>query len=289
MVSADTEIIVGGISAIFWALMIVVSLKDVVLIMRADNRGEGGVMALLALATSSVRDRPIWSTRIALVGLVGVALFYGDAVLTPAISVLSAVEGLEIKTVGAQALRIAHSNRVLIVLFAFSAMALLRSVGYLDRRDIWFLALAALGVRGIVQALRSCNPSTQRTRLGSSRSTASAPSSYWARCCLRSREPKRSMLTWVISVSVPIRIAWFGLVFPASRAELSRPGRAAHSGSGRPCRNPFYLLWGTRKAVLLPMVVLATAATNHRNRRRRFQEAYSLTKQCGTVRLPASL
>src|SRR4029077_6948860 len=82
-IALSTETIVGGISGIFWALMIVVSLKYVVLIMRADNRGEGGVMALLALATSSVRRRANWSGRIALMGLIGVALFYGDAVLTP--------------------------------------------------------------------------------------------------------------------------------------------------------------------------------------------------------------
>src|ERR1700704_3869151 len=78
----NTANVIGGISGIFWALMIVVSFKYVVLIMRADNRGEGGVMALLALATSSVRERATWSGRIALLGLIGVALFYGDAVLT---------------------------------------------------------------------------------------------------------------------------------------------------------------------------------------------------------------
>ena len=90
--------ILGGLSTMFWALMIVVSLKYVVLIMRADNRGEGGIMALIALAQSAVRGEPQWRLRIALIGMFGAALFYGDAVLTPAISVLSAVEGLEIAT-----------------------------------------------------------------------------------------------------------------------------------------------------------------------------------------------
>ena len=90
--------ILGGLSTIFWALMIVVSLKYVVLIMRADNRGEGGIMALIALASSAVRDQPHWRLPLTLIGLAGGSLFYGDAVLTPAISVLSAVEGLHIGT-----------------------------------------------------------------------------------------------------------------------------------------------------------------------------------------------
>src|SRR4029450_9517239 len=90
--------VVGGVSAIFWTLMIVVSLKYVTLILRASNRGEGGIMALLALATTSVRDRPRLRNALLAIGVFGAALFYGDAVLTPAISVLSAVEGLEVGT-----------------------------------------------------------------------------------------------------------------------------------------------------------------------------------------------
>jgi len=94
----NAQNILGGVSAIFWALMIVVSLKYVVLVVRANNRGEGGIMALLALATSSVRERPRLRRTLLAVGVFGTALFYGDAVLTPAISVLSAVEGLEVGT-----------------------------------------------------------------------------------------------------------------------------------------------------------------------------------------------
>src|SRR4051794_10260190 len=92
----STANVLGGVSAIFWALMIIVSVKYVILIMRADNRGEGGIMALLALATASVRTRGRWGTGLALLGVFGAALFYGDGVITPAISVLSAVEGLEV-------------------------------------------------------------------------------------------------------------------------------------------------------------------------------------------------
>src|SRR6476620_7349499 len=88
------ENIIGGVSAIFWALMVVVSLKYVTLILRATNRGEGGIMALLALAAESVGGRPRLRAALMAIGVFGAALFYGDAVLTPAISVLSAVEGL---------------------------------------------------------------------------------------------------------------------------------------------------------------------------------------------------
>ena len=82
----------------FWSLMIVVSLKYVMLIMRADNRGEGGIMALIALATDAIRDQPHWRLPLLVIGVFGASLFYGDAVMTPAISVLSAVEGLEVGT-----------------------------------------------------------------------------------------------------------------------------------------------------------------------------------------------
>src|SRR3954464_10102945 len=76
--------VVGGLSTLFWILMIVVSLKYVTLVLRADNRGEGGIMALLALATASVKEQPRWTGALLAIGVFGAALFYGDAVLTPA-------------------------------------------------------------------------------------------------------------------------------------------------------------------------------------------------------------
>src|SRR5689334_23885054 len=97
-IALTPENIVGGVSAIFWALMIIVSLKYVALVLRANNRGEGGIMALLALATAGVELRPRLRTVLLAIGVFGAALFYGDAVLTPAISVLSAIEGLEVGT-----------------------------------------------------------------------------------------------------------------------------------------------------------------------------------------------
>ena len=97
LVITDNNII-GVISLIFWAIMMVVTVKYVTLMLRADNHGEGGVMALLALASSSVVNRPQLHHILFLIGAFGAALFYGDGVITPAISVLSAVEGLEVAT-----------------------------------------------------------------------------------------------------------------------------------------------------------------------------------------------
>src|SRR5689334_7768605 len=113
----DMLAILGGCSAIFWALMIVVSLKYVLLVLRADNHGEGGIMALLALATRAVRGRAKLETVLLATGVFGAALFYGDAVLTPAISVLSAVEGLEVGTAAFKPYIVPISVGILVALF----------------------------------------------------------------------------------------------------------------------------------------------------------------------------
>ncbi|MEA3110697.1 MAG: system potassium uptake protein, partial [Caballeronia sp.] len=90
--------VMGVVSLILWGLIIVISLKYVTLVLRADNRGEGGIMALTALALSSVTQESRWHYPVMLLGMVGAGLFFGDGVITPAISVLSAIEGLEVAT-----------------------------------------------------------------------------------------------------------------------------------------------------------------------------------------------
>ncbi|HZM35174.1 MAG TPA: KUP/HAK/KT family potassium transporter, partial [Burkholderiales bacterium] len=114
----DADNILGGLSTMFWALMVVVSLKYVTLMMRADNRGEGGIMALIALAQTAIREQPRWRMPLLLIGVFGASLFYGDAVLTPAISVLSAVEGLEIGTTALKPWVVPVAVGVLLALFA---------------------------------------------------------------------------------------------------------------------------------------------------------------------------
>jgi KUP system potassium uptake protein len=99
-VPVTPENILGILSLVFWTLTVVVSLKYVTLILRADNNGEGGLIAMLALASQVVKDKPVLRARLLVLGIFGTAIFFGDGVITPAISVLSAVEGLEVAAPG---------------------------------------------------------------------------------------------------------------------------------------------------------------------------------------------
>src|SRR5690242_4278260 len=142
----DAANILGGLSTIFWALMLIVSLKYVMLIMRADNRGEGGIMALIALAQKSIKGHQGWRIPLLLIGVFGASLFYGDAVLTPATTVLSAIEGLEVGTSAFQPYVVPIAVGVLLALFALQA----RGTGAVGRlfgpiTMIWFIAIGAAG------------------------------------------------------------------------------------------------------------------------------------------------
>ena len=153
--------VLGILSLVFWALMAVITGKYVTFIMRADNRGEGGIMALMALA---LRDLPNGTKRSVLVmlGLFGAALFYGDGVITPAISVLSAVEGLEIITPAFKPFIIPLALVILVFLFLIQHHGTAR-VGKLfgPVMLLWFATLAVLGINSIVgnpDVLRALNP-----------------------------------------------------------------------------------------------------------------------------------
>uniref|UniRef100_UPI0025EB4BF0 KUP/HAK/KT family potassium transporter n=1 Tax=Sphaerotilus sp. TaxID=2093942 RepID=UPI0025EB4BF0 len=160
----DTPHLIGAVSAIFWALMLVVTLKYVVLILRADNRGEGGIMALTALAAQATdaSQHPGWRRAILLTGVFGATLFYGDAIITPAISVLSAVEGLEIATPALKAYVIPITIGVLIGLFLLQRHGT-ATVGRLFGPVIvvWFALLGGIGLVHIVREpaiLAALNP-----------------------------------------------------------------------------------------------------------------------------------
>src|SRR6476659_1776380 len=144
--------ILGGLSAIFWALMIVVSLDYVVLVLRASNRGEGGIMALLALAAGAIGAHSRWRPSLLVVGVFGAALFYGDAVLTPAISVLSAVEGLEVGTSALKPYIVPLATAILIALFLIQRFGT-GVVGLLFGPVclLWFLAIGAAGVYRVAE------------------------------------------------------------------------------------------------------------------------------------------
>jgi KUP system potassium uptake protein len=272
----DVENILGGLSVIFWSLMIVVSLKYVVLIMRADNRGEGGIMALLALATSAIKGHPEWRTPLMLIGVFGASLFYGDAVLTPAISVLSAVEGLEVGTLAFKPYVVPIAVVVIVCLFAFQS----RGTAVVGRLFgpvtlAWFLTLGAAGLYGIAQhpeILKALNP-------------------LYAVGFLTSHIAESFVVLGAVVLAVTgaealyadmghfgkgaVRIAWFGLVGPALVLNYFGQGALLILNPGA-VSNPFFLLlpgWA-----LYPMVGLATAATVIASQAT-ISGAYSITKQ----------
>lgn len=270
------ENILGGISAIFWSLMVVVSLKYVILIMRANNKGEGGIMALLALASSSVKKlgRPL--TPVLLVGLFGAALFYGDAVLTPAISVLSAVEGLEVGTTALKPYVLPVSVGVLIALFLVQRQGT-ATIGALfgPVTVLWFLALAAAGIYGIVQhpaILRALNP---LHAAGFVTQHAFASFAVLGAVLLAFTGAEALYADMGHFGSGPIRLAWFGLVFPALALNYLGQG-ALLVVHPKAIENPFYLLYPSWALYL--MVALATAATVIASQAT-ISGAYSLTKQ----------
>ena len=250
--------VLGILSLVFWALMMVVSGKYVLFIMRADNRGEGGIMALMALALRNIkagRQRNI----VVMLGLFGAALFYGDGVVTPAFSVLSAVEGLHVITPAFDPFVIPLALVVLILLFFIQRKGT-ATVGKLfgPVMLLWFGVLTVLGVTNLLiepDVLRALNPA-------------------WAVSFLLAN-PKLGFLSLGAVVLVltggealyadmghfgrkPIQLAWFGMVLPALLINYFGQGALLLNNSAA-VENPFYMLapgWA-----LLPLVILATVAT----------------------------
>ena len=154
--------VLGVVSLILWGLIVVISLKYVTLVLRADNRGEGGIMAMTALALSSVTRKSRWHYPVMLVGMVGAGLFLGDGVITPAISVLSAIEGLDEATPALRPYVIPLTLAVLVALY----VAQRRGTGGIGRCFgpivlVWFITLAVMGSVNIIRnpvVLAAFNP-----------------------------------------------------------------------------------------------------------------------------------
>jgi KUP system potassium uptake protein len=251
--------ILGGLSAIFWVLIIVVSLKYVVLVMRADNRGEGGTMALIALASAAVRKRPQWRLSILTVGLFGASLFFGEAVLTPAISVVSAVEGLEVGTSAFKPWVLPLAALVLVALFIFQRQGTAVVGAFFGPVCmLWFIALGAVGIWQIAQnpvVLEAVDP-RHAFRFLTSHGFASFVVMGAVLLAFTGAEALYADMGHFGRRA--ITRAWMFLVFPA--CVLSYFGQGALILAGpHTISSPFFLLtpgWGR-----LPMVVLATAAT----------------------------
>jgi KUP system potassium uptake protein len=270
------ENILGGVSAIFWTLMIVVSLKYVTLVLRASNRGEGGIMALLALATSSVGERPKLRAALLLVGVFGASLFYGDAVLTPAISVLSAVEGLEVGTQAFKPYVVPIATGILVALFAIQRFGTgIIGLMFGPVCAMWFLSLGIVGIWNIATTpiiLRALDPTYAAhfvtahgyrsfLVLGSVLLAFTGAEALYADM---GHFGKRA-----------IRVAWFGVAAPGLVLNYFGQGALLIA---RPAaiENPFYLVYPDW--ALYPMVVLATAATVIASQAT-ISCAYSMTQQ----------
>ncbi|QDC43936.1 potassium transporter Kup [Methylophilus medardicus] len=251
--------ILGAISSIFWLLMFVVTFKYVLLVLRAHHKGEGGVMALLSLAVSSLRPQDKRSRGLLLLGVFGAALFYGDSVLTPAISVLSAVEGLQVAAPGLAAQVLPIAIGILIGLFWFQrhgTHAVGRFFGPIV--IVWFVVLAAIGSWQIAQApeiLQALHP-------------------QYAWQFLQARGAGVFLAIGAILLAVTgaealyadmghfgrpaIQLAWLGLVFPCLAINYLGQGALLllHPDA---VSNPFYLSFP--QPLLIPAVILATMAT----------------------------
>src|SRR5688500_2531320 len=275
-IAATHENILAGLSMMFWSLMIVVSLKYVSLIMRADNRGEGGIMALTALALKAVRDEPRWRAILVVIGMFGAALFYGDAVLTPAISVLSAVEGLEVGTQAFTPYVVPIAVGVLVALFALQAQGT-ETVGRLFGPVTlsWFLAIGTAGLAGILRepaVLAALNPLHALRFL-----TTHAVESFvvLGAVVLAVTGAEALYADMGHFGKGAVRIGWFSLVAPALVLNYFGQG-ALLMAAPEALTNPFYLLlpgWA-----LYPMVALATAATVIASQAV-ISGAYSITRQ----------
>jgi KUP system potassium uptake protein len=251
--------LIGIVSLIFWSLMVVVSLKYVALILRAHNHGEGGIMALLSLAASSVASRPRLRNTLLMVGIMGAALFFGDSVITPAISVLSAVEGLEVAAPVLKTYVIPVTLAALIALFIAQKHGT-AGIGAVfgPVMVLWFIIIAIVGVLNIMAApgiLRALNPFAGLAFCIHHRWLAFVALGAVVLSLTGAEALYADMGHFGAN---PIRLTWFGLVFPALALNyLGQGGLLLADPSA--VQNPFYRLFP--QWALFPMIVLSTLAT----------------------------
>lgn len=272
--SADN--VLGILSLIFWALIIVVSIKYVALIMRANNKGEGGILALTALALRTQKRGSRGRLIVVVLGLFGAALFYGDGVITPAITVLSAVEGISVVTPALEHYILPIALVILVALFSIQRFGTARvGLTFGPIICVWFLTLGALGISEI-----AANPSV-----------LAAMNPIYAVDFMRAQRLAGVLALGAVVLAItgaealyadmghfglkPIRVAWYGLALPCLLLNYFGQG-ALVIAKPEAVSNPFYLIapqWG-----LVPLVVLATVAAIIASQAV-ISGAYSLTKQ----------
>ncbi|KVQ31547.1 potassium transporter Kup [Burkholderia ubonensis] len=268
--------LVGIVSLIFWSLMVVVSLKYVALILRANNHGEGGIMALLALAASSVASRPRLRRALLVVGVMGASLFFGDSVITPAISVLSAVEGLEVVA------PVLKTYVIPVTLAALIALFILQKHGTSGIGAVfgpvmvsWFVVI------GIAGAVNIARMPAILFALDPLRGLAFCLHHRWLAFVALGAVVLSLTGAEALYADMghfgkrPIRVTWFGVVFPSLALNYLGQGALllAHPGA---LQNPFYRLFP--QWAIPPMIALATIATVVASQAV-ISGTYSMTKQ----------
>lgn len=266
----------GILSIVFWTLTIIISLKYVVLVLRADNNGEGGLVAMLALASQSVKHRPRLRRVLLLVGIFGTCLFYGDGVITPAISVLSAVEGLEVFS---PAFTQAVIPLTLLILFGLFAVQKRGTAGigrfFGPVMLSWFAAIALLGVAQIAshpEILWAISPHYALGFIVENPGTTFIILGAVVLCVTGGEALYADMGHFG---KKPIRLAWFSIVMPALTLNYFGQGALLLENS-EAVKNPFFMM--APQWALLPLVGLATMATVIASQAL-ISGAFSVTKQ----------
>ncbi len=250
--------VLGVLSLIFWALILVVTLKYVIFIMRADNKGEGGIMALMALAQRSARGEPRLRWTIAVLAIFGAALFYGDGVITPAISVLGAVEGVKVIEPSLAQWVVPISVAILLLLF-FVQRRGTAGIGAVfgPVMCVWFVAIALLGLQHVAhepQVLAALNP-VHAARFFVSHGVGAFIALGGVVLAVTGCEALYADMGHFGAKA--IRMAWLLFVLPALLLNYFGQG-ALLLADPSAVSNPFYLL--APRALLIPMTVLATVA-----------------------------
>lgn len=253
------ENVLGVLSLIFWSLAVIVSLKYVALVLRAHNNGEGGTMALMALASRSTQDRPRVHRALIVMGILGAALFYGDGIITPAISVLSAIEGLEVATPAFRPYVVPITLAVLTGLYLVQR----HGTGTMGKwfgpvTLVWFATIAAIGAWWIVRnpdVLQALNPLHALRFLFVEGWLALA---VLGAVFLAVTGAEALYADMGHFGKFPIRAAWFSIVWPALSINYFGQGALILSNP-KAIENPFFMM--VSDALLYPLVALATVAT----------------------------
>jgi KUP system potassium uptake protein len=251
--------IFGSLSLFFWALIIIVSIKYVIFIMRADNRGEGGVMAMIALALREAKGKPRQMKAIMVIGVLGAGMFYGDGMVTPAMSVLSAVEGLEVATPAFRPFVIPITILVLFGLFFVQRNGTAVVGAFFGPiMVLWFSTLAVLGLHNVIAhpaILTALNPMYGLDFLFSNKALALVAMGNVVLAVTGAEALYADMGHFGRK---PIQRAWFAFVLPALVLNYFGQG-ALILVDPAAAQNPFFL--SAPKWALYPLVGLATVAT----------------------------